>query len=146
MEYSITTSSCDETERAGADIAQLIIDGRSRFVALDGDLGAGKTALVRGIASRLSPGSRVKSPTYTIVNEYRRGEVPLYHFDLYRVTDPDELWGIGFDDYVTGGICVAEWSSVVPEAIPPDAIRVKIEKCDGDTRRITVLVPDHNNA
>jgi len=105
------------------------------FVALSGDLGAGKTVFATGMASVLSPASRVKSPTYTIVNEYLRGEIPLYHFDFYRISDPDELFGIGFDDYLDGGICIGEWCENVEEAIPDDAIRIEIIK-DGDSSRI----------
>ena len=105
------------------------------FIALSGDLGAGKTVFASGMASVLSPGSRVKSPTYTIVNEYLRGEIPLYHFDFYRITDPDELYGIGFEDYLDGGICIGEWCENVEDAIPKDAIRIEIIK-DGENCRI----------
>lgn len=105
------------------------------FIALSGDLGAGKTVFASGMASVLSPGSRVKSPTYTIVNEYLRGEIPLYHFDFYRITDPDELYGIGFEDYLDGGICIGEWCENVEGAIPKDAIRIEIIK-DGENSRI----------
>lgn len=142
MKYTLDSVSVAATENEGAKLAQMLIGRGGGFVALDGDLGAGKTAFVRGMASLLSPGSRVKSPTYTIVNEYLRGKIPFYHFDLYRVNDPDELWGIGFDDYLSGGICVAEWSSAVPAAVPDDAIRVTIEKTGDESRRITVEIPD----
>ena len=108
---------------------------RRAFIALSGDLGAGKTVFAAGMASVLSPGSRVKSPTYTIVNEYLRGEVPLYHFDFYRISDPDELYGIGFDDYLDGGICIGEWCENVEDAIPADAIKIEIIK-DGESCRI----------
>lgn len=141
MKYTVDSESAAQTEAAGAALAERLASCGG-FVALDGDLGAGKTAFVRGMALRLSPGSRVKSPTYTIVNEYLRGDVPLYHFDLYRVKSADELWDIGFEDYVSGGICVAEWGSAVPDAIPEDAVRVMIEKTGDDTRRITVSIPD----
>ena len=95
---TFTTSSVGETEALGAAIARALPPGRA-FIALYGEMGAGKTVLVRGIASVLSPGSRVKSPTYTIANEYRRGEVPLFHFDLCRLSSPDELDSFGFFDY-----------------------------------------------
>ena len=102
------TKSADETEALGAYIASLL-DKKTSFVALYGEMGAGKTAFVRGFASVISPGSRVKSPTYTVVNEYRRGEIPLFHFDLYRLSSPEELDSLGFDEYVSSGICIAEW-------------------------------------
>lgn len=131
-----------ETEAFGRELAQRLSAcenaGRRFFIALYGDLGAGKTVLVRGLASVLSPGSRVRSPTYTIVNEYRRGAVPLFHFDLYRIEDSSELDGIGFEEYLETGNCVAEWSEHLGDDIPADAVRVKIEKLGEEERRITV--------
>lgn len=134
--YSRSTA---ETEMAGAALAREILDSGERcFVALEGDLGAGKTAFVRGFASVLSPGSRVKSPTYTIVNEYRRGEVPLFHFDLYRMEDPESLDSIGFDEYVASGICIAEWSENLGDRRPENVITVSIEKRGENEREITI--------
>ena len=139
--YSRSTA---ETEEAGAALVRDIqaLGGRC-FVALEGDLGAGKTAFVRGFASVLSPGSRVKSPTYTIVNEYRRGEVPLFHFDLYRMEDPDSLDSIGFDEYVSTGICIAEWSEHLGDRRPEEILSVTITKCGEDARRITLDLPEN---
>ena len=137
--YSRSTA---ETEEAGAALARDIqaLGGRC-FVALEGDLGAGKTAFVRGFASVLSPGSRVKSPTYTIVNEYRRGEVPLFHFDLYRMEDPDSLDSIGFDEYVSTGICIAEWSENLGDRRPENALTVSILKRGENEREIIIRRP-----
>ena len=135
------TKSVEETEAVGHDLALSLEKGKPCFIAMYGDLGVGKTAFVRGLASVLSPGARVKSPTYTVVNKYD-GEIPLYHMDVYRITDEDELYSIGFDDYVRDGICVVEWSENIPESIPCDAIRVTIEK-EGENfemRKITVEV------
>lgn len=133
------TSSAAETEAAGAALAAELSEHRPSekwFVCLYGDLGAGKTAFVRGFASVVSPGSRVKSPTYTVVNEYHGGSVPLFHFDLYRLEDnEDALDGIGFDDYVEGGHCILEWSEFLPE-VPEGAVRVTLEKTGEDSRRI----------
>ena len=135
----IITRNAEETEAAGRRLGEIIRDTGARpFIALYGDLGAGKTVFVRGLAAVLSPGSRVKSPTYTLVNEYRRGPVPLFHFDLYRIAEEDELDGFGFEDYVAGGICAAEWSERLGDSLPPDAVEVRIEKLEGDERRITV--------
>ena len=108
---------------------------KKAFVALKGDLGAGKTVFTRGFVSVLSPGSRVKSPTYTIVNEYLKGDSPVYHFDFYRIDDPSELYGIGFDDYLDGGICIGEWCENIDGYVPRDAIRIEIIKA-GETSRI----------
>ena len=135
------TKSVEETEAVGRGLALSLEKGNPCFIAMYGDLGVGKTAFVRGLASVLSPGARVKSPTYTVVNKYD-GESPLYHMDVYRITDEDELYSIGFDDYVRDGICVVEWSENIPESIPCDAIRVTIEK-EGENfemRKITVEV------
>lgn len=143
MEYTVTTRSPEETEEVGRALAEKLLQkkDKNRFICLSGDLGAGKTAFVRGFASYASPGSRVKSPSYTVVNEYRGGDVPLFHFDLYRLEDADEgLYGIGFDDYVAGGHCILEWSEYLPSYLrPADAISVKIEKTENDEeRRVTV--------
>ncbi len=133
----IKASSNSVTEAVGAALARdLKSKGIKRaFVALSGDLGAGKTVFTTGFASVMSPGSRVKSPTYTIVNEYLKGEVPVYHFDFYRISDPDELFGIGFDDYLDSGICIGEWCENIGECVPEDAILIEILK-DSDTTRI----------
>ena len=133
------TNCTEETEKIGAALAECIKKtGTHRFVALYGDLGAGKTAFTRGFAGVLSPGSRVKSPTYTIVNEYRRGKYPVFHFDLYRVTSSDELEGFGFDEYVDSGICIAEWCEHIGDMMPDNPIIVHINKLDENSREITI--------
>lgn len=141
MINTITSNSASETEAAGAALANYLSDTRPDslwFVCLTGDLGAGKTAFVRGFASVLSPESRVKSPTYTIVNEYRRGNVPLFHFDLYRLEDSDDgLDSIGFEQYVNTGHCILEWSEFLPSR-PADAIEVRITKKGEDCRLIEI--------
>lgn len=134
--YSIITHSFEETEHFGERLASALL-GKRFFIALFGDIGAGKTVFVRGMTKILSPGSRVKSPTYTIVNEYRRGEIPIFHFDLYRVEDPDDLDGFGFEEYVSTGSCITEWSENIADRIPDDAIIVRIEKLGESDRRIT---------
>ncbi len=135
--YSVITHSFEETELEGEKLAKAL-EGNRFFIALFGDIGAGKTVFVRGLAKVLSPGSRVKSPTYTIVNEYRRGDVPLFHFDLYRLEGQEELDGFGFDEYVNTGNCVTEWSENIADQIPDDAITVRIEKLGDLDRRISV--------
>lgn len=143
MEYCFVSACESQTENIGAALGFAVREyGKPCFIALDGDMGAGKTAFVRGIASVLSPGSRVKSPTYTIVNEYRKGVLPLFHFDLYRVSDAeDELYGIGFDDYLADGVCVAEWSSVLGDGVP-EGIAIRIKKLGESEREITLTVPE----
>ena len=133
------TNTPEETGEIGRRLGDLLLKrGEPSFVAMYGDLGAGKTVFVRGMASVLSPGSRVKSPTYTLVNEYRRGPIPFFHFDLYRIFGADELDGFGFDEYLARGICVAEWSENLGEDVPDGAVTVRIEKTGEDGRRITV--------
>ena len=147
MEFGVPFSSFSvaDTEAAGADLARRMRDDPSLppFVALFGDLGVGKTAFVRGFASVLSPASAVRSPTFALVREYPAAPRPLFHFDMYRVTDEDELISIGYDDYLArDGICLVEWSENIADFLPPDHLRVRIEKDDPaqpDHRRITVF-------
>ncbi len=139
MKKIITTKTPEETERVGAELAEtLIASGKKYFVALYGDLGAGKTVFVRGFTGIASPGSRVKSPTYTIVNEYRKGKIPVFHFDLYRIGSTDELDGFGFEEYVENGLCIAEWSENLGDMLPENLIRVTLEKAGESERVITV--------
>ena len=124
------SESAQQTENIGKMLAEILDKSSEKFfIAMYGDLGAGKTVFVRGIASVLSPTSRVKSPTFTLVNEYRRGKTPLFHFDLYRIKDAEEL---------DGGNCIAEWSENLGENLPDNTIKVKIEKLDENSRRITI--------
>ena len=134
------TASPEETESIASNFAMLLNAGSGTFIAMYGDLGVGKTAFVRGLAGVIAPGARVKSPTFTIVNEYKGGSVPFYHFDVYRISDDDELYAMGFDDYVQNGICVVEWSENIPDSIPEDAYRVTIERLPDDEngRKITI--------
>ena len=136
-----TTASAEETEAVGAWLAEQLADGTyPPFIALYGDLGVGKTALTRGLASVLAPGSLVRSPTFALVNEYRSGKVPLFHFDMYRVEGEDDLESIGYWDYLDRGICVVEWSEKIPFALPDRYLRVTIEKLPDNlnARSITV--------
>lgn len=128
------SNSVEETERLGAQLAKKLPAGS--VVAFTGDLGAGKTAFVRGMARGLGIGDRVTSPTFTIVNEYEGGDRPLFHFDLYRLYDADELFDIGWEDYlVRGGICAVEWSERAAEMMD-GCIRVNICRGERDDQRI----------
>ena len=134
----ITTHSADETQALGQRLAKRLLPGD--VIAYFGDLGAGKTALTRGIAQGLGVTDLVTSPTYTIVNEYLTGRIPLFHFDMYRLGSSDELFDIGWEDYLArGGVCAVEWSENVEDALR-DAIHITIEKdpFEPDTRRITI--------
>ena len=136
------THSPEETEKIGASLAKQLSPGT--VIAYRGDLGAGKTAFTRGLARGLGYTDLVTSPTYTIVNEYLGGRIPLFHFDMYRLASADDLWDIGWDDYLDrGGICAVEWSENVTEALERP-ILITIEKTGEESRRITIEgVDDH---
>ena len=130
------THSPAETEKLGAALAKQLRPGT--VIAYRGDLGAGKTAFTRGLAKGLGCDDCVTSPTYTIVNEYLSGRLPLFHFDMYRLRSADDLWDIGWEDYLDrGGVCAVEWSENVHEALE-DYILVNIEKIGDESRRITI--------
>ena len=135
MQEFITTSE-SETEALGAKLAASLPGGS--VVAMYGDLGAGKTAFVRGMARGMGLQVRVSSPTFTIVNEYL-GDRDLIHFDMYRLSGADELFDIGWEDYLArGAVCAVEWSENVEDAFFGDEIRVRIEKLSDTGRRITI--------
>ena len=130
------THSPEETEKIGEALAKSLQPGT--ILAYRGDLGAGKTAFTRGLARGLGCKETVTSPTYTIVNEYLGGRLPLFHFDMYRLASSDDLWDIGWEDYLEReGVCAVEWSENVQDAME-DAITVTIEKLVENTRQITI--------
>ena len=131
-----TANSPAETERIGEALGKILPAGS--VLAYEGDLGAGKTAFTRGLARGLGYQDPVTSPTYTIVNEYLGGRLPLFHFDMYRLRSSDDLFDIGWEDYLErGGICAVEWSENVRDAME-NAISVRIEKTGDESRRITI--------
>ncbi len=144
LPQEIKTASVQETEAVGAQLADAMLKDPSLapFVALYGDLGVGKTAFVRGFASVIAPAAPVRSPTFALVNEYRGKSKPLFHFDMYRITGEDDLYSIGYDDYLArGGIALVEWSENIPYALPERYLRVEIIKDDQedpDSRMITI--------
>ncbi len=130
------THSPEETELLGERLAKILRPGA--VIAYFGDLGAGKTAFTRGLARGLGCREPVTSPTYTIVNEYLTGQMPLFHFDMYRLGSAEELWDIGWEDYLErGGVCAVEWSEHITQAVE-DPITVRIEKTGDSSRRITI--------
>ena len=130
------TNSPEETEEVGQALGRVLTPGT--VLAYTGDLGAGKTAFTRGLARGLGATEAVTSPTYTIVNEYLSGRMPLFHFDMYRLRCADDLWDIGWEDYLDRcGVCAVEWSENVEDAMD-GAIRVCIEKTGENTRRIII--------
>ena len=130
------THSPEETEALGTRLAQVLPAGT--VIAYRGDLGAGKTAFTRGLARGLGFQEQVTSPTYTIVNEYLGGRLPLFHFDMYRLRSADDLFDIGWDDYLDrNGVCAVEWSENVAEALE-NPLTVTIEKLGETDRKITI--------
>lgn len=125
------TNSPEETEKIGAAVGKIIPAGT--VLAYRGDLGAGKTAFTRGLARGLGFTEAVTSPTYTIVNEYLGGRLPLFHFDMYRLSSADDLFDIGWEDYLDrGGVCAVEWSENVAEALPEDTVWVDLRRLEGE--------------
>jgi tRNA threonylcarbamoyladenosine biosynthesis protein TsaE len=136
-----TTSSAQETESLGRELAKKLDTGKiySAFIALRGEMGVGKTAFVRGFASHFEIRG-VKSPTYTVVNEYR-GRARIFHFDMYRIGDADDLYSIGYDEYIeSDGYSVIEWSENITDLLPDDVITVSILRDgeDADQRKIEI--------
>ena len=132
------TNSPEETEALGARLARALEPGA--VVAFTGDLGAGKTAFVRGLARGLGIRDRVTSPTFTVVNEYEGGRLPLFHFDLYRLGSADELFDIGWEDYLArGGVCAVEWSERMEELLEPGTIRVDLRRGEDEDRRVITV-------
>lgn len=127
-----------ETEALGQALVERLSPGA--VVAFTGDLGAGKTAFVRGMAKGLDIPQRVTSPTFTIVNEYEGGRLPLFHFDLYRLGSSDELFDIGWEDFLRrGGICAVEWSENVADALEPDTVFIDIRRGNGPEDRVITI-------
>ena len=143
----IIPNSPEETESVGFELAKELENDLAlpSFIALYGDLGVGKTAFVRGFAKVFSPNALVRSPTFALVNEYpSRSGRRVFHFDMYRITDEDDLYSIGYYDYLDdGSICLVEWSENIPYAIPDEHIRVEIIKIDlekPDERKIIISI------
>ena len=129
----------EETRAFGAKLAESL--GPNSIIALTGDLGAGKTTLSKAIALGLGVRETITSPTFTIVCEYETGRLPLYHFDVYRVSDSEELFEIGFEDYFTkGGVCLIEWANLLEEGLlPKDVMKINMEYGETDDERILTI-------
>ena len=132
------TNSPEETEALGEMLAGRLDPGT--VIAFTGDLGAGKTAFVRGLARGLWITERVTSPTFTIVNEYEGGRLPLFHFDMYRLGSADELFDIGWEDYLArGGVCAVEWSENIADALEESCIKVDIRRGASENQRTITI-------
>ena len=123
-----------ETEALGERIGKTVAAGT--VIALIGDLGTGKTTLTKSIARGLGVTETVTSPTFNIIREYKSGRLPLYHFDVYRIGDPDEMFELGYEEYFYGdGVCVVEWADIIEELLPEDAVTIRIERGASEDER-----------
>ena len=143
------TDSVEQTEAVGAALATYLENhpDSPRYIALAGDLGVGKTAFVRGFVRILAPNAIVRSPTFALVNEYRSDSgtrrPPVFHFDMYRITSEEDLYSIGYDDYIDRGFCLVEWSENIPYALPEHYWRISISKPSlllADQRQVIISV------
>ena len=143
MKTVMETFSPGETLALGRRLGTEAFPGE--IICLDGDLGCGKTVFCKGFAEGLGIGDDVVSPTFTIIREYEDGRLPLYHFDVYRIGDPDEMEELGYEDYFYGqGVTLIEWSELIRELIPETAVKIFIEKDPekgDDYRKITMTSP-----
>lgn len=137
-----TVDSVESTTSLGLKLGKLLNPGD--IICLTGDLGTGKTHITKGIAQGLDIQEHITSPTFTIVNEYDSGRLKLYHFDVYRVSDPDEIYAIGFDDYIfSNGVSIIEWANYIEEILPSEYLHILIEKDleKGENFRKITLTP-----
>lgn len=136
----ILTNNADETYEVGEKLGKIALPGH--IITLSGDLGVGKTVFAKGFARGLGIDEPITSPTFTILQEYITGRIPLYHFDVYRVSDPEEMYEVGFDDYLYGnGVCLIEWAELIKDILPANIISINITKDDPklyDHRRIEI--------
>ena len=135
MNRIIISENPEDTKRAGTELS-LLLKG-DETIALDGDLGVGKTVFVKGLAAGLEINEEILSPTFTILKEYC-GRFPLYHFDVYRISDICEMTEVGYYDYIGKGICVIEWSELIRDILPENMIKVNIERISENSRKIEI--------
>lgn len=140
MLFEIISRSPEETEALGLKLGHVLEAGT--ILCLSGDLGTGKTTLTKSIAKSLGVSEYVTSPSYTIVNEYE-GKLPLYHFDVYRINEIEELYEIGYEEYFFGcGVTIIEWASMIMDLIPDDAVKIEIERLDDQERKFVISAPE----
>lgn len=140
MEFEV--NNIEETTKLGKELGKILNPGD--IICLTGDLGTGKTHITKGISEGLGITDNITSPTFTIVNEYNSGRLKLYHFDVYRVSDPDEIYAIGFDDYIFGdGVSIIEWANYIEEILPKEYLHIYITKdlSKGENYRKITITP-----
>lgn len=138
MNKTLHIASEKETERLGEAMGRAAAAGT--VIALIGDLGTGKTTLTKSIARGLGVTETVTSPTFNIIREYRSGRIPLFHFDVYRIADPEEMYELGYEEYFYGdGVCVVEWADLIEELLPEDAVVIRIDRGASEEEREYVI-------
>ena len=135
---TIITNSEIETKNLAKDIASKV--DKNTVIVLSGELGAGKTKFVEGFLSYYGLENEISSPTFTIVNEYKNSQITIFHFDVYRLSDIDEFYAIGGEEYFSKGICIIEWGEIIEDAIPLNAIRINIEKDNDDFEKRIIKI------
>lgn len=135
---TIITNSEIETKNLARDIASKV--DKNTVIVLSGELGAGKTKFVEGFLSYYGLENEISSPTFTIVNEYKNSQITIFHFDVYRLSDIDEFYAIGGEEYFSKGICIIEWGKIIEDAIPSKAIRINIEKDNEDFKKRIIKI------
>ena len=135
---TIITNSEIETKNLARDIASKV--DKNTVIVLSGELGAGKTKFVEGFLSYYGLENEISSPTFTIVNEYTNNQITIFHFDVYRLSDIDEFYAIGGEEYFSKGICIIEWGEIIEDAIPSNAIRINIEKDNDDFEKRIIKI------
>ena len=135
---TIITNSEIETKNLARDIASKM--DKNTVIVLSGELGAGKTKFVEGFLSYYGLENEISSPTFTIVNEYKNSQITIFHFDVYRLSDIDEFYAIGGEEYFSKGICIIEWGEIIEDAIPSNAIRINIEKDNEDFEKRIIKI------
>ena len=135
---TIITNSEQETKKIAKKIASKL--DKNAVIVLSGELGAGKTKFTEGFLSYFGLENEISSPTFTIVNEYKNEKVAVYHFDVYRLSDIDEFYAIGGEEYFSKGICIIEWGEIIEDILPKDYIKIKIEKDENNFERRIIKI------
>ena len=141
MKLRVITNSEKETKELGKKIAESIGNNK-KIIVLNGELGAGKTKFTEGFLSYYGLENEISSPTFTIVNEYKNEKVNIYHFDVYRLSDVDEFYAIGGEEYFEKGICIIEWGEIIQEALPEHYMEITIERENGDEGKRIIFIEE----
>ena len=141
MKLRVITNSEKETKELGKKIAESIGNNK-KIIVLNGELGAGKTKFTEGFLSYYGLENEISSPTFTIVNEYKNEKVNIYHFDVYRLSDVDEFYAIGGEEYFEKGICIIEWGEIIQEALPEHYMEITIERKNDDEEKRIIFIEE----